>query len=487
MRCPKAERWAELDRLLEDEREAMLAHAAGCLACGARRARVAAVRGTLSDIARTPAPELSWDLLGARLHWNVSSELKRRERAAEGRAGRVRALMRRWGWVLVGSAATAGALAAVLALRHPAPGPSPVPTLVAAGQPDTPAAAVAPREAAAGIEALATLVQGEVTLDGAALYVESAVRAGMTIRTGAGRVALQFGDRSAFVVEPQTELALVSLAEDTVELRVVRGRVGVDLAHRRPSQRFAVLAGARRVEVRGTAFRVAREEDDALEVTVVRGKVAVLEGTDQVDVPAGARLAVRAGAHLAGLFPQPIGDREAKALAAAVRVPLVPSFAGVPEARARSAILQVAAGPRARVRIDGVDVGVGTLSVRAPAGRYLVEVGSASQWVDLEAGTVAATRVEEVAPRSERPAQLDQELGRHKAELGQCAPYKQDLDFHAELEVELRVGRDGAVNYVTLVKGSGYRDVETCVLERIRSSFTFPAGTATTVRKKIRL
>ena len=70
MRHVSPEQWADAatGRLSPAVCTRIETHAAGCASCAAERARVTAARGALSDIAATPAPELSWDHIGARIY-----------------------------------------------------------------------------------------------------------------------------------------------------------------------------------------------------------------------------------------------------------------------------------------------------------------------------------------------------------------------------------------------------------------------------------
>jgi hypothetical protein len=475
MRHPKPERWAELHRLPAPEREEMARHADACADCARVRDRIASARIALGDITRTPSPDLSWDLLGARLHWSVSSELKRREREAEKRPRR-----RVMPWLAAGAAAAVAVPLAFYLRREPVPIVTPLAAPVAA-----PVAGAAPLPAAT--EGVVTFLQGDAILDAAPIFLDAPIQAGAILRTHRGRVAVQFGDRSGFVVEDDTILEVARLDEQAVELRVRAGAVSIDLTRRRADQRFSVHAGARQVVVRGTVFRVAHT-DDALDVVVARGLVAVSEGDDAVEVSAGARLAIPRGGSLGAAMPRKLTERETNALSRAIRVPLVPAWTSAPEVRAATAVLRVAAGPRARVKIDDVDTGVGPLSLRTVAGRHLVEVGGVSRWVELDAGAIAMTTMAPPEPRSERPGQLDAELVKHKAAIGQCAAgaRKRDPLFKAEIEIEVGIRASGAVNDVNPVKGLGDRELENCVLGLVRDQFTFPAGTASSVRKKIR-
>jgi ferric-dicitrate binding protein FerR (iron transport regulator) len=66
------------------------------------------------------------------------------------------------------------------------------------------------------------------------------------------------------------------LVRPTAEMARVIGAVAVELTHRRSDQRFAVFAGGRTVEVRGTAFRVS-DKGGKFDVAVLRGRVAIID------------------------------------------------------------------------------------------------------------------------------------------------------------------------------------------------------------------
>ena len=130
---------------------------------------------------------------------------------------------------------------------------------------------------------MVTLVEATgavVTADGRTIVGGSAVgahrlAAGDRITTTDGRVAAQFGAGSTLTVGPHSALVLARFDTRDVELVLgERGQVDVEVSHRAPEQRFVVRAGERTVEVRGTAFRVARDGDQ-VEIACEHGRVAV--------------------------------------------------------------------------------------------------------------------------------------------------------------------------------------------------------------------
>jgi hypothetical protein len=330
-----------------------------------------------------------------------------------------------------------------------------------------------------------TLLAGDVTVGGKSVAPSARFAAGDVIQTGRGRLALQVGDRSGFVVEPDSRVELVAWDTAAIVLRV-SGAVSVELEPRQPGQRFAVLAGERAVEVRGTIFRVAEHGGD-LDVTVARGKVAVVAGDDSVEVAAPARLALARSDHLGAILPRPLLSDAARALSEGVRAPLLPAWHGADEVRSTTGMLAVTAPARAQVSVDGRPVMSGAFLLRQIPGRHLVAVGGVERWIDVE--PVAATSIAfGDRAQSERPGQVDDQLLTHRVAVGQCAIalHNQEPGFSGEMMVQLGINADGSVDFVAPVQPFADRAVEACVLDVIRDRFTFPAGTKATVQKTIR-
>ena len=88
------DRWAELQQGALDATEVarLESHAASCVRCRTVRERVTSASRVLEELRQAPSPELNWDLLGARLTWVISSELRRHEREREHRRGWARRL-----------------------------------------------------------------------------------------------------------------------------------------------------------------------------------------------------------------------------------------------------------------------------------------------------------------------------------------------------------------------------------------------------------
>jgi hypothetical protein len=318
------------------------------------------------------------------------------------------------------------------------------------------------------------------------------VRAGSRLVTGEGSVHVQFGERSAFFLEPRSVLEVVRFDERGVELRL-EGGIGVELEKRAPGQAFTVVAAGRRVEVRGTVFRV-RGGNAGLDVAVTRGRVVVVDGGSEVDVPAGAALSLPLAAALAGHSARPMGDAQTRAAAEQLKVVTVAGYRGVAGAE-RPAVGRLALRTtRGRaVAVDGVTLGQGdggVAFVRVAPGRHQVASGGRGQWVEVELGAVAEVTLPAPAgPVSERAAQVEAELVRHRPRFEVCATRarSQDFAYHAELVVELEIDADGSLRSVVPVKGLADPATEECLLEVIRGQFVFPKGSRDTVRKAIRL
>jgi hypothetical protein len=272
-----------------------------------------------------------------------------------------------------------------------------------------------------------------------------------------------------------------------VELRV-EGAIGLEVTHRAPGQTFTVVSGGRRVEVRGTLFRVASGQG-GLEVAVTRGRVAVIDGVEHIEVPAGSSLALPLAAGLAGYRPRLMTDPETVAMAERLRVSMIKAFPDAAQARRESSLLKVTAPPRVAVQVDGVPVGEGALLLRLSPGRHLVAAGGVERWVELELGAVVEQPVLGTRKVSERAAQVNAEAESYRSYFETCANRARSVDpaFKAEMTVEIDINADGSIGAVQAVKGIADHDTEDCVVTVIRDHFSFPAGASDTIRKKIRL
>jgi len=479
------ERWADLEagKVSEPDAVRLRAHADGCTDCSRARDRVTRARSALARVRDAGPPSLGWDLLGARLYWSTSSEMRRRERERDGRRGWVR---RAAPVLAVGLAVASGVAAVVLAAghrpEHPVPLVAPtVPPVLAAA----PTPAPAPVLPVPPLESAVTFIQGEAKIGAEKAVASQSIHVGDVIQTGRGKIGVQFGDRSAVLVEPESAVEFVAFDADNVVLKVA-GAVTVELEKRHEGQHFAVLAGDRSVEVRGTIFRVAHHEGD-LDVAVTRGKVAVIDGHDELEVPAPMHLSLAASMHLGTMVPAPVLAAASRELAEGMHVPMVPVWPGGDALRESSAMLSVTAPAKTRVVVDGRPVATGSFVLRALAGRHLVEAGAQSRWVDVERGAATpASFVTTDRNVSERPGQVDGQLLAHGV-VNQCGDSARKLSpgSGGDMRVEIGINADGSVDFVTVVRPSTEPEVDRCIVDFIRDRFTFPAGTKATVQKII--
>jgi hypothetical protein len=488
-------RWADLarGRLSDADRRRALAHAERCAECARARDRIAGAAAAMADIAKAPAPELGWDHIRARVHWTVSSERRSQQRRA--------ARPRRW-WLAAPVLAAAAALV-VGSQLVPAARPLPVASIPAQPAEVTPVAlAVAP----APLAGVVTLVSGEVAIDGVTApraLLAHPIAAGSVVRTAVGRVGVQFGAGSAFAVGAGSTVDVRRFDSAAVEL-AVEGELLVEVSKRAPGQRFTVLAGGRTVEVRGTAFRVV-QRDGALEVACSHGRVAVIDRAragGEIEVGAG-EVARIDGDRVLGAAARPLDAAALDALTRA-QAPRLPVWADPAQLERTSGLLEIAVAPGRAVRVDGVDVGKGPLSLRVTSGRYLVQAERApGRWSDaewLEVGAADSAHLEVVAARAEgggarpdapttpaardeRHGQLERLLDRGRVVTCLRALTKQGIT-DTFVELDLGIDGDGAVSFLNIADTDLPRSTAACVRDAV-SAIQFPAGPAATWRHRL--
>jgi len=514
-------RWSDAwaGRVGDDERAAMDQHAAACRACARARDRVQRASGSFSSIRAQPAPDLPWDSVRARVHWAVSKERRAAAAAPRGASRRL------WRWLALGAlGAGAAALALVtgpIALDPPgraevaAPSASAAsPSGVAAPSPSgvaspsasdvaavfPPAPAPAPPSSPSPPSPLVGLVNratGDVTIDGRApaeLFAAT-LGPGAVIATGEGRVDIQFAEAGAFALLPGSRLELRRFDTAAIEL-AVEGTVDVEISPRGPRQRFAVIAGERTIEVRGTQFRV-RHDGGATAVACSHGKVAVRDPRSTVLVDSARRLELAAGRAASADEVVPLSAEEASALAEAAPLRL-PVWS--PEALLQSsAPLEITSASRRAVRVDGVELGPAPLRVRVMPGRHTVETADAAGrfrragWVDVGAPAAGAPAARFELPAeqpstravAERSRQLRARLD--QARLRQCTRRiaKQGLTG-TYVQLELRVDGNGAVNFLNVIDTDLGSATATCV-RNVLADVRFEPGPAATWRERVDL
>jgi hypothetical protein len=476
-------RWADAlaGRVADDEHAAMTRHADDCVRCARARDRIAAATGTFPALKKEQPPDLGWDSIRARVHWDVSSARRSRPRISS-------LPMLRPRWAIAGGLGLLAAGAAAVGVVATRGAPIPPPTF-----------AVAPPAAAKPAPLVGTVSRfaGEVMVDGIRRpdTFDHAVGAGTDLATGDGRVDVQFGDASALSLGPRSRLELRRFDAAAVEL-VVDGTVDVEVAPRAAGQTFRVIAGDRVVEVRGTQFRVDHEGGET-RVACRHGRVAVRDAAGEVDVGAAQRLDVAAGRAVQSATVAAMSPGELAALADATPV-TVPAGAG-----AATVELALEADAPRPVRVDGVELGAAPMRIRVAPGRHLVEAADAAgrfhrvEWVSVEADHPASVRVE-IAPPPPAPTSAAADRRRQllagidRARLARCVRriVKDGIVAAAgDLAVRIEIGVDaaGAVNFLNLVD-AGDLDAATagCVHDAL-ADVHFPAGGPATWQERIAL
>ncbi|MBK9029763.1 MAG: FecR domain-containing protein [Myxococcales bacterium] len=445
------------------------AHVDECASCQRALARVRAARTTFPELAALPAPELRWDRVRAQTYWTLGTGSQPAMPVAVPSAP-----PRRGWWLAAPLGLAAAAAAAWLVIR-----PTDTALRPALARVDAPVAPPALVVAPAPLAAVVTLVESAgtvTTADGRTLVGGSAVGAhplvaGDRIDTGDGRLAAQFGAGSTVTVGPHAALTLARFDAGGVELVLgAQGQVDIEVSHRAPEQRFVVRVGGRAVEVRGTAFRVARAGAQ-VEVACEHGRVAVSSSgaADAVELGAGQRLAVVDGEPVLGHLVRPLTEAELAELLAARPAPL-PQWTD-PDTIFRTTVALPLLVPAGRaVAIDGVVVGAGPLWRRLPPGRHLVELhdraghAQGGQWVELDGSTperplvIAEAAAEPTltatgtaAARRQRLVELSRALDQRQLRNCVRSLAKQGLADGTHVELEVGVQASGAIRYLNIV------------------------------------
>jgi ferric-dicitrate binding protein FerR (iron transport regulator) len=508
MRHVAPHRWADAatGKVTIEERARMTAHAASCARCAGERERVMGAREAFADLAKVQAPELRWEQLGARVYWAASQE--RRARTGERSAVRPR---RRWWLAAPALAVVAGAAAGVAwyldepeITRSPDGSRSAEATVeVAPAMPDeiipVEVVELAPRIQPVPMMGLVTLAQGEARLagaSGAGVFAQPVV-AGLHLDTGDGRIAVQVDTGTAFAIGPDSRLEIARLDAAAIELHV-DGEVSVEVSHRRDGQRFVVVAGDRTVEVRGTAFEVVHE-GGRVEVRCRHGLVAVRDSDDAagaaVEVAAGKRWAADAGEPLTSHVPARLTAEDITGAVSRAPV-MLPAWSDAPSLLRTTGPLAIAAPARRTVRIDGVEVGRGDLSVRVMSGRHLVEAERSpgryapGQWIATRddgapAEVTITTEPAGAGAVKTRRAQLDDRLDRARAASCVRSLAKQGLAEGTYVFLELGVDETGAVSFLNVGSTDLPDSMAGCVRDLVAQTVRFPAGPAATWKHKI--
>jgi hypothetical protein len=474
-------------------RAAMDDHADACARCDKARARVTSalrLSGTFDAIRKESSPELGWDSIRAKVHWEVSSEL---------RASRVRprpalaifgARLHRYRWALAGlggAALAAAGVVGVLAMSSSSGAGDPVASIPPAPTHEAPAPA--------SLVGTVSRFSGDVMIDGirrpSSDAFERSIGPGATLATADGRVDVQFGDASALSLAPRSTLELRKFDSAEIEL-VVDGTVDIEVAPRAAGQHFVVRAGDQIVEVRGTQFRVTHDAHGT-HVACRHGLVAVRDSAAVVEVAADRAVEIPAGHPVTGAVVKPVSPDEAASLVASTPVHTPSPVATVP-------LDLLAASPRA-VRVDGVELGSAPMRVRVTPGRHLVEVADAPgrfrrlQWITADAATPLAVKVdvpvEGIAPprpsgTAERRTQFLANLDRGR--LGRCVrAIVKDGITDLFVQIEIGVAPTGDVTFLNVVDSGDLDAATTACVRDVLADVRFVPGAEATWRERIGL
>jgi hypothetical protein len=506
-------RWADAlaGRLGARQQAQMTRHATTCPRCAQARDRVTAASGAFPALRGQRSPELSWDSIRVGVHWSVSSERNARVRAATASPSG------RW-WPLAAlglAAAVAGGVVVASHLRSseptvPAVATSPTAPVEGPGSvgPVTPGLprTAPPTASPTALVALISRASGEVRIGGELLadreLFARSLTAGATVATGDGRVDIQFGEASALAVGAHSTVALRRFDARAVEL-AVDGTIDVVVSARAPEQRFAVVAGAHTIEVRGTQFRVSRD-GDATTVSCRHGLVAVRDARGVVEVGAAQRVVVHAGHPVVDEHVTLLASDELAQLAAATPLTSPIWLADAPAQLAATssplAVVTPAGAGRRAVRVDGIELGDAPLRVRVLPGRHLVEASDAAGryrrvgWADIAARPAAATPTLRVELPVDAPSTASSEARRRelragidRARLARCVRSIAKAGLSGTyVQVELAVDVAGSVGFLNVVDTDLPASTAACVRE-VLADVRFARGAAATWRERLDL
>jgi len=483
---------AAAGRLSARQLNKLNAHTDTCAKCSAARERVAAASGAFADIREQEGPELHWEHIGARVYWATSSEQRAASRSQQmATTSRPRRL---WFGIAGGSVVVAaGAVLLFMSMNGKsemtnqavAPTVAPTPaTVVKVVKRAVPKVVPAATRAVTGV---VTFAKGDVRLDGSNLGFDAPLRAGHTLTTKRGSVAVQFDSSSGFLVAPNSAVELRSFDSRKVEL-VVTGSVSVNITKRAPGQYFAVVAGDRRVEVRGTAFEV-NFRAGRLAVSCVRGHVVVADAKGAVDVRAGQTLKLADSDLLAGMSAATLRGGELSSVSKRAEFHMLPAWADASAMLATSSTLRVAADPGGIVKVDGKARGTGKFALRMMSGRHHVASNNSSKgkWVDLHAGKTGRARIASGvsglrAARALRTKQLRASL-RGVARLRRCLRKMEKQGMPTKgvfIEFDIGIASNGSKRHLNVLRTNA-ASASGC-MRQIVQQVSFPKGPAATIR-----
>lgn len=477
-------KWADAWRgkLAEAEVAAMDRHAGKCARCAKTRDRIQRTSSvTYAAIKNAPVPEVSWDTVRAKVHWEVSSAKR------SGKYPKI-APTSRIAWIGAAACTAAAAIAMLATGSAELPAPAVAPTVARV----TPAPAPTP---AAPLAGMVSRVSGEVMVDGVRRndLFDRALGPGSVIATADGRIDVQFGDHSAFALGPRSKLELRRFDASEVRL-VVDGTVDVEVSARAPGQRFLVEAGAQTVEVRGTQFRVVHDTNGT-RVSCRHGLVAVRDHAGEALVGAAKKVDVTSA-----VDPTQVASLSSDELAQLAEATPVTMPLWIDDLAHRSSVLELASTANRDVRVDGVELGQAPLRVRVMPGRHTVESADASGrfrragWVDAQAAEPARLDVAVAEPTPPAPSagtsvrkrELASGIAANRARLSRCtrAAAKSGIE-DLSVQIEISVDAAGAVGFLN-VDSDLTTATQTCIHDAL-AQIQFGAGPAATWHERIDL
>ncbi len=232
------------------------------------------------------------------------------------------------------------------------------------------------------------LAAGEARSDSGRLELGQRVAEGQILETQDGEATVALPSGITFGLDAHSRLTVARLSEEAIELELADGAMTASVDPHRQGPRFGVRTRSGRVEIKGTVFSLT-DQEESVELRVLRGTVAVLEGGTaprQVTALQGARLG-------SGTTRALTKAEQGELLAASRRLAIVQGDDGV--------AVQIESRPSgARVRFNGELIGHTPLSAKILPGSYDLEISATSveglvlvrERVELEAGDALERR-----------------------------------------------------------------------------------------------
>ncbi len=399
---------------------------------------------------------------------------------------------RRWAGFVYATAMAALLLAGGFGWRHF----KKAPVVVVASAPAPVKPSPPPAEVQQPLEAIVTLLGGEVSL------VRSSVATAVTLSellrsedrvqtTQSARLGVQWGQGSGLLLLENAALSFARLEARNQELDLDHGKVFVRVGQQQPGENLVLLTAAHRVTARLSWFSVAcGVEETAVEVLEGTVEVAALDGSTATIIHAPGRAVFRSGK----VASAPLSHQKVRAIQKDAEMNLA-EWVGLAETLKKTGMVNVHVEPAGQVAIDGISLGVSPITVRRPLGKHLVEVTRVG-WKPQRAWTAVATttRLEELKMDLERapekqiedpflPEELDDILRHRALQIRACYErgLKRNPTLGGSVSLRLRIGKTGKIREAS-VEDSTLDDVG--VPECLRHeamSWSFPESRNSTV------